>query len=424
MEISKITVGENRRRVDPAKVAELRDSIKEIGLINPITVTEAGHLVAGMHRLEAVRGLGWTEIPSHIVALDGLRAELAEIDENLIRNELHFTEIGELAIRRDELLTALGERASVGSNQYSNGGEFSSPPKTTADIAKEIGVSERVLQYDKQIARDLTPAAKEAVRAADISKTDALRLARMEAGEQDAVASKLMSGEASNVVQASKAARREAKSERKAYIPPAALPDTCRLFPADIRGHVPVDDNSVDFIITDPPYPKEYISLYGYLSTLASRVLKPGGSLLAMCGQSYLPEVMAELQKDMTYHWCLSYLTPGQSPQLWVKRTNTFWKPVLWFVKGEYTGDHVADVIKSPASDKEYHEWGQSVGGFAEIIEKFTYPGQIIYDPFLGGGTTGVAAVKAAREFIGSDIEQDNVDRSRERIMEVLQNGC
>ena len=222
---------------------------------------------------------------------------------------------------------------------------------------------------------------------------------------------------------ASRAARREEKAERKMYTPPVSLPDTCRLFRADIRDSVPVDDESVDFIITDPPYPKEYISLYGYLSKLASRVLKPGGSLLAMCGQSYLPEVMAELQKDMTYYWCLSYLTPGQSPQLWTKRVNTFWKPVLWFVKGEYTGDHVADVVKSPTNDKEHHEWGQSVGGFADIVDKFTYPGQVIYDPFLGGGTTGVAAVKAARAFIGSDIEQDNVDRSKQRIVEVLQNG-
>ena len=49
MDISRITVGENRRRIDPAKVAELRESIEEIGLINPITVTEAGSLVAGMY---------------------------------------------------------------------------------------------------------------------------------------------------------------------------------------------------------------------------------------------------------------------------------------------------------------------------------------------------------------------------------------
>jgi len=145
-----------------------------------------------------------------------------------------------------------------------------------------------------------------------------------------------------------------------------------------------------------------------------------------MCGQSYLPEVMIELSRNMHYHWCVAYLTPGgQSPQLWSKRTNTFWKPVLWFTKGNYTGGLIGDVIKSPTNDndKDYHRWGQSLGGFSEIIEKFTYPGQSILDPFLGGGTTGVAAVITGRHFIGTDINSENIRISKERIMEAIDNA-
>ena len=112
-----------------------------------------------------------------------MKAELAEIDENLIRNELDDIGIGELAIRRDEILEALGQRAKVGynGNQYEKvGGEFNSPPKTTADIANEIGISERSLQENKQIDRNLEPEVKTVVREADLPKTDALTLARME----------------------------------------------------------------------------------------------------------------------------------------------------------------------------------------------------------------------------------------------------
>ena len=114
-------------------------------------------------------------------------------------------------------------------------------------------------------------------------------------------------------------------------------PDMCKLFKADIRdGLIEIADNSVDFIITDPPYPKEYLPLYGVLSKVAARILKDGGSLVCMCGQSYLPDVIAELTKFMTYHWCMCYLTPGgQSPQLFQKKVNSFWKPILWFVKGK-----------------------------------------------------------------------------------------
>jgi len=142
-----------------------------------------------------------------------------------------------------------------------------------------------------------------------------------------------------------------------------------------------------------------------------------------MCGQSYLDEVMRGLCEHMAYHWTLCYLTPGgQSPQLWAKRTNTFWKPIIWLTKGKYTGDMIGDVIKTPPNenDKRFHEWGQSVAGFSELVEKFTYPGQTILDPFLGGGTTAICAIKSNRRFIGVDISQDCINTTRRRIAEVM----
>jgi site-specific DNA-methyltransferase (adenine-specific) len=219
----------------------------------------------------------------------------------------------------------------------------------------------------------------------------------------------------------------EAKAERKAYELYDTMPDDmCRLFTADIRnGLNEIQDESIDFIITDPPYPREYISLYGDLSCLASRVLKQGGSLIVMIGQSYLPEIIEQLNLHMSYYWIMPYLTPGGgAPLLYQKRVNTFWKPVLWFVKGEYKGDYVGDVLRSPESDKRFHEWGQSLGGMSDIIERFTNPNDLILDPFLGGGTTGAAAISMGRKFIGSDIESSNVEISLERIKEAYINAC
>ena len=213
---------------------------------------------------------------------------------------------------------------------------------------------------------------------------------------------------------------KEAKATRKAYKLLPEMPDgMLRLFVGDIQsGLCEIENASVDFIITDPPYSKKYLPLYSDLSRLASRVLKQGGSLIVMTGDSYLPDVMTRLSENMNYYWTLPYLTPGGgSPLLYQKRVNTFWKPVLWYVKGEYKGDYVGDILKSPESDKRFHEWGQSLGGMIDIIERFSNPNDVILDPFLGGGTTGVSAVIRGRKFIGVDIKQENIDISRKRIL-------
>lgn len=90
--------------------------------------------------------------------------ELAEIDENLRRCELTVLEQGELLLRRDEILRAKGERwRGDGDNQYTRGGETISPPKSSADIASEIGLSERSAQQRMQIARDIAPDVKDAI---------------------------------------------------------------------------------------------------------------------------------------------------------------------------------------------------------------------------------------------------------------------
>lgn len=177
--------------------------------------------------------------------------------------------------------------------------------------------------------------------------------------------------------------------------------------------------NSIDAIITDPPYDESVIKHCTELAKRAVGILKPGGSLLVMVGQYYLPSVLHNMDRWIRYHWTLAYLTPGgQSAQIWPRKINTFWKPVLWFVNGEYTGDWHGDVIKSAVNDndKRFDDWGQSESGMAQLVEQFTAPGDTILDPFCGGGTTGVVAARLDRRFIGIDINGDDVAIARQRI--------
>jgi len=193
-----------------------------------------------------------------------------------------------------------------------------------------------------------------------------------------------------------------------------------KLVHSDFR-EAQIESDSIDAIITDPPYPFEYLPLYENLATLSLRALKPGGSLLVMVGQSYLPEIMQRLSAHLQYHWTLAYLTPGgQAPQIWQRKVNTFWKPVLWFVNGEFKGDWIGDVCKSAPNenDKRFHEWGQSESGMSDIISRFSKPNDLILDPFCGGGTTGVVSLRLKRRFIGIDIDIEAIENAKSRILQ------
>ena len=190
LEVSKITVPEGRRSIDESTLQEQIESIKRSGLIQPITVSKDGTLIAGRHRLEAYRYLGYAQIESMILEIDDpLEIELVEIDENLVRHELHFIDMGELAIRRDEILEQLGERAKVGQGRPSKNSAGSALLKTTAVLAGEMGMKKRTLQQLKQLVSALIPEAKDIIRKMDITKTDALELSRLEHSEQQEVIS-------------------------------------------------------------------------------------------------------------------------------------------------------------------------------------------------------------------------------------------
>lgn len=170
------------------------------------------------------------------------------------------------------------------------------------------------------------------------------------------------------------------------------------------------DPCTVDWVITDPPYPKEFLEVYDDLGRVAAHVLKPGGSLLCMIGQSYLPAIVEVLSRHLTYHWTMAYLTPGgQATQIFPRKINTFWKPILWFVKDDYAGAWIGDVARSSPNDndKRFHEWGQSESGMHDLMVRFVKSGDCVLDPFMGGGTTGVIALKLGARFFGFDGDKD-----------------
>ncbi|GIV52237.1 MAG: hypothetical protein KatS3mg038_2758 [Candidatus Kapaibacterium sp.] len=173
-----------------------------------------------------------------------------------------------------------------------------------------------------------------------------------------------------------------------------------------------------DFIITDPPYPREYLPLYETLAQRAAEWLLPGGLLVVMVGHYYLPEIIEMMTRHMDYYWTACYLMPGQPTPMQQRAVNACWKPILMFTrKGErYSGKTFSDVFRSPEPTKEHHEWEQSVGGMRSIVAQLALPGQFILDPFAGSGTTGVAALMHSCLFHGIDTDADAVAIAKKRL--------
>jgi 16S rRNA G966 N2-methylase RsmD len=181
-----------------------------------------------------------------------------------------------------------------------------------------------------------------------------------------------------------------------------------------------IEAGSIDAIITDPPYAAEYAPAYSDLTAFASRVLKTGGSLVVMTGQTYLGDFLSRLLGDgLKYQWMLAYMTPGSAPHLYHRQVNCNWKPLIWLTKGDYKGETISDVVRSEAPDKRFHEWGQSVSGAIALVERFSTEGDLILDPFLGGGATGAAAVALNRRFIGIDQDEAAIEICQKRFREL-----
>lgn len=425
--IADISIPKRRLRA-MRDIAALADSMHEVGLLNPIVVTDSLSLISGAHRLAAAKSLGWETIEARKVAIDELHHELIEIDENLIRNELTVLERAEHLERRKAIYEAMHPetksvtvRGGPGRGKKTDG---NIPTVSfTVDTASKTGVSRSTVEQEVKIARSIPKKEREALRGTVVEdrKSDLLKLSRMEPTERKQVIEKIKAGTARSVKDARKAIHREVKTAGPEQQITASK--TWRVIHAAC-GDAEIEANSVDCIITDPPYPREFLPAFSELGQLAARVLKPGGICIAMSGQSYLPEVIQRLGQHLTFHWACAYLTPGgQAVQLWDRNVNTFWKPLLWYVKppaasSEWHGDVIRSGVND--NDKRFHDWGQSESGMASLVDRFSFPGQTVLDPFVGGGTTGVVAIRLGRKFIGIDKDSGQVAIARKRLSEAM----
>jgi DNA modification methylase len=255
------------------------------------------------------------------------------------------------------------------------------------------------------------------------------------------------------------------RGKRVAYVENPIQPENLnRLFCKTSESMDELPDSSVHLMVTSPPYnaSKEYdedMNLAEYLSMLGNvweetyRVLVPGGRAcinIANLGRKpYIPLHGLIIEQMLG----IGFLMRGEV--IWNKAssasTSTAWgswmsatNPVLRDVH-EYILIFSKETFRrrgkgkeSTISREDFLEWTKSVWTFPAVsarkighpapfpqelphrlIQLYTFTGDVVLDPFVGSGTTCLAAAAAGRNYVGYDTSQTYLQLARERLAQV-----
>ncbi len=224
-------------------------------------------------------------------------------------------------------------------------------------------------------------------------------------------------------------------------------------------------DDSIHLMITSPPYnvSKEYdddLSLKEYLQLLENsfretyRVLVNGGRAcinVANLGRKpYIPlsDYISNMMIDIGFNmrgeiiWNkAASASPSTAWGSWQSAANPILRDIheyiLVFSKGDY--NRISKGKKNTITKEQFMEWTKSIwtmnaesarrighpAPFPEelptrLIQLYSFKDDTILDPFMGSGTTALAALKSDRKFVGYDINKEYIELAEKRISSLL----
>lgn len=235
-----------------------------------------------------------------------------------------------------------------------------------------------------------------------------------------------------------------------------------RIYQMDcIEGLKLIPDNSVDTVITDPPYGINYKSTWtdnfetiqnddniNWLSDLfkeIDRVTKKDSHIYCFTGLDFLPEFVSEIKR---YYKFQNIITVPRTMKGGAgSKTQSFSyqnEYVLFATKGSRKFEetqilkpsekYLKDKRKNPkewlyrlpdywgwlkASEhnlKRNHPTQKTVEVIETMIMLSSKESEVVLDPFMGSGTTAVAAARTGRKFIGFELESDYIEVANKRL--------
>ena len=219
-------------------------------------------------------------------------------------------------------------------------------------------------------------------------------------------------------------------------------------------------DSSVDLILTDPPYNlgkfmekratnlqrmrdnffgaagwddmefSEWEESMDSFFKAAARVMKKGGSMIVFMAIIKVESIINLAQKNGFYYkttgiWHKKNPMPRNMNLHFVNSTETW----VYFVYKAHTGTFnndgkvLHDFVETsvaPSGERKYgkHPTQKPVALMSYFVSVLSNPGDLVFDPFMGSGSTGVAAVTLGRRFTGIELNETYYGIARKRIEE------
>ena len=212
-----------------------------------------------------------------------------------------------------------------------------------------------------------------------------------------------------------------------------------------------IPDNSIDLIVTDPPYKMTARGNHGTTGGMLSKNIGMRGQVFDHNDvkiEQWLPILYAKLKESghcyiMTNHKNLHYFL-----NIIEKTGFHFIKSLIWDKQNKIMGQYymsqyeyilflrkgkgvkinncgTPDILSiqnkklKDANNKNLHDTEKPVELMKILIENSSKENEIVLDPFMGIGSTGVACTNTNRDFIGIEIDRDYFDISKHRIDDI-----
>ena len=209
-----------------------------------------------------------------------------------------------------------------------------------------------------------------------------------------------------------------------------------------------LENESVDALITDPPYniarDNNFTSMgragidfgdwdkgFNLISWLpiAIEKLKKGGNIIIFTSWKNTTPIIKELEKNNCEAKDMIRVEKSNPmPRNRDRRFVTDYEIAIWAVKkgAKWTFNRQLETYErpliktkvTPKSEKieKGHPTQKNIETMEWLIERLTDEGDIVLDPFMGSGTTGVACQKLDRDFIGCELSDEYFEMAQKRL--------